>query len=139
MPPLPLDLRERGTGRVLVAVVFVCVAVLTIGLIGASPFALAVFTGATRHWERLSFIGQTYGAASAVLSVLALIGVVVTLRIQAGESKTAREHAIRQSNIELVKMAMDDPVYNECWGPALALADETRQRQWVYVNLILSQ
>jgi hypothetical protein len=60
-------------------VTLILVMLLVVGLIGASPLALNGFQGAKDHWERLSFIGQTYGAASAILSVLALIGVVATL------------------------------------------------------------
>jgi uncharacterized membrane protein len=53
--------------------------VVAVALIGISPIALGSFHGATRKWERLSFIGQTYGAASAIVSVLALVGIVLTL------------------------------------------------------------
>lgn len=45
----------------------ILVVVLSVSLIGVSPLALDVFRGSTSHWDRLSSIGQTYGAASAVL------------------------------------------------------------------------
>lgn len=73
----------------------VLVALLIVGLIGASPLALDGFQRTRTHWERLSFIGQTYGAASAVLSVFALIGVVTRLIFQAHETRLAREEAQR--------------------------------------------
>ena len=31
------------------------------------------------NWERLSYVGQTYGAVSALLDALALVGVVVSV------------------------------------------------------------
>jgi hypothetical protein len=124
---------------VLVVVTLLLIVLLAIGLIAASPAVLELYGGATGEWERLSFIGQTYGAASAVLSVLAVIGVVVTLRLQARETKLAREEARRQAIADLLKMAMDDPDLSECWGPT-GLADPPKvQRQQIYVNLIVSE
>lgn len=66
---------------------------VVIGVIGASPWFLRAFDGPTTRWERLSFIGQTYGAASALLAVLALIGIVATLALQAQDTRIAREEA----------------------------------------------
>lgn len=87
-------------------IVILLIVVLSIGLIGASPFALDAFRGSTSYWNRLSAIGQTYGAASAVLSVLAVIGVAVTLVLQARDSRALRLQAIRESHIRLLEMAM---------------------------------
>lgn len=97
------------------------------------------FRGATARWERLSFIGQTYGAASTILAVLALIGVVVTLVLQAHETRLAREEARRAAIGDLLRMAMDDPDLDECWGPISAGQDLRRRRQQMYVNMILSE
>jgi hypothetical protein len=87
----------------------------------------------------LSFIGQTYGAASALLAVLALIGVVVTLVLQARETRTARQEARRTAIGDLLKMAMDDPELDECWGPVPAEEDPRTRRQMMYVNMIISE
>jgi hypothetical protein len=59
-------------------VILLLIVVLSVGLIGASPLALDAFRGSTSHWNRLSAFGQTYGAASAILSVLAVLGVADT-------------------------------------------------------------
>jgi hypothetical protein len=83
-------------------------------------------------------IGQTYGAAAALLSVLALAGVAVSLVLQARESKANREHGSRLIHTDLLKMAMDDSAYLECWGPYTSATDPVAQRQAMYVNLILS-
>jgi uncharacterized membrane protein (Fun14 family) len=45
-------------------------------------------------WARLSNIGQTYGAASAVLSAIALIGISLSLLVQA---RQARDERIRRN------------------------------------------
>ncbi|MFB9830962.1 DUF6082 family protein [Actinoallomurus acaciae] len=103
-----------------------------------SPLALDLFGGSAYSWARRGDIGQTYGAAAALLSVLALGGVAVSLVLQARESKANREHASRLIHTDLLKMAMDDPAYLERWGPYSSATDPVAQRQAMYVNLILS-
>ncbi|MBC6465289.1 DUF6082 family protein [Actinomadura alba] len=117
----------------------ILLAITIVGLIGISPLALDGFGGATIRWERRSLIGQTYGAASAILSVLALIGVVATLVFQARETKLAREEARRTAISDLLRMAMDDADLDECWGPVPAGEDATVRRQTMYVNMIISE
>src|SRR5215471_21034949 len=39
-------------------------------------------------WSLLSNIGQTYGAASAILSAVALIGISISLLVQVRQAKT---------------------------------------------------
>ena len=114
------------------------VVLLGVALISLSPLALGVFHGATAQWERLSFIGQTYGAASAIISVLALVGVVLTLGYQARETKRAREETRRQAIADLLKMAMEDPDLDECWGPMPAPDDQKSRKQQLCTNMIIA-
>jgi uncharacterized membrane protein len=123
----------------LTTVVLLLIAVTAVALIGISPVALGVFHGATGKWERLSFIGQTYGAASAIVSVLALVGIVLTLSYQAREAKLAREETRRQAVSDLLKMAMEDPDLDECWGPVPAPDDPKTRKQLLYTNVIVSE
>jgi len=118
------------------ALVFLLV-VVSLGLVVLSPFALDRF-GMSEAWGRRSEIGQTYGAAAALVSVLALAGISVSLVLQAREAKIAREYTSRAVHSELMRMAMDDPAYRECWGPFGASGDEVALRQHMYVNLIVS-
>lgn len=120
-------------------VVPVLILVALVGAFGVSPFLLDVFDGPTPLWERRSLIGQTYGAASAVLSVLALIGVAVALTLQAQETRLAREEARRAAIAELLKMAMDDPDLDACWGPIPPGQDPRIRRQQLYLNMIVSE
>lgn len=123
----------------LTAVLLLLIAVVAVALIGISPIALGIFHGATGKWERLSFIGQTYGAASAVVSVLALVGIVLTLSYQAREAKLAREETRRQAVSDLLKMAMEDPDLDECWGPVPPQEDPKTRKQLLYTNMIISE
>jgi hypothetical protein len=118
-----------------VAISLVSVAIILVAL---SPLALDLFGGSAHSWARRGDIGQTYGAAAALLSVFALAGVAASLVLQARESKANREHASRLVHTDLLKMAMDDPAYLECWGPYSSATDPVALRQAMYVNLILS-
>ncbi|MFW5416782.1 hypothetical protein J0910_09190 [Nocardiopsis sp. CNT-189] len=113
--------------------------VIAAALLGLSPLVLDGLGGGPGYWERLSFIGQTYGAASALLAGVALIGVAATLVLQARETRLSRENALRESNAELLRMAMEDPVYAACWGENLTDVGGIAQRQSMYTNMILSQ
>jgi hypothetical protein len=127
------------TGRQPYTVVVTLLIVLFgVALISLSPLALGTFRGATAQWERLSFIGQTYGAASAIVSVFALVGVVLTLGYQARETKRAREETRRQAIADLLKMAMEDPDLDECWGPVPASDDQKTRKQQLYTNMIIA-
>jgi hypothetical protein len=129
-------LRSLRTRYLVPALVFVLV-VVSIGLVVLSPFALDTF-GMSEEWRRRSEIGQTYGAAAALVSVLALVGISASLVLQAREAKIAREYTSRAVHSELMRMAMEDPVYRECWGRFGTDPDDVALRQHMYVNLIVS-
>lgn len=112
--------------------------ILAIVIVALSPFVLDDFGGKASSWTRRADIGQTYGAAAALLAVLALAGVAISLVLQARETKVNREHASRQVHTELIRMALDDPAYVECWGPYVDQENPVSTRQHGYVNLILS-
>lgn len=125
-------------GRAVFAVTILLLVIASIGLVVISPFALRGLDNDSQiDWNRLSVIGQTYGAVSAVIATVALSGVVVSLFIQGREIKEARKNARRAHHVELMRMAMDDPRYMECWGPYLTETFAT-ERQYTYVNLIVA-
>ncbi|MBG0828960.1 hypothetical protein HS041_14390 [Planomonospora sp. ID67723] len=125
--------------RVLTAALLLVVITLVAGLVAVSPLALGLLGDQAGDWERLSLIGQTYGAASTLLSVLALVGVAVSLVLQAREAKSDREQALRMLHADLMKMAMEDPLYRRAWGPFFDSDDPDTPREHMYVNLIVSQ
>lgn len=79
------------------------------------------------------------GAASAIVSVLALVGIVLTLSYQAREAKLAREETRRQAISDLLKMGMDAPDLDECWGPVPSPSDPRTRKQLLYTNMIISE
>ena len=113
---------------------------LIITFVALSPLALeklGLIKGA--NWARLSNIGQTYGAASALLTALALLGV-------ADRSCSRRERfawtwaqSSGELQLHLAEMSMNDPVYQRCWAVDPA-SYPTRDgwRQQVFLNLVFS-
>jgi hypothetical protein len=104
-----------------------------------SPFLLGALNSFDiTDWTRLSEIGQTYGAVSAVLSALALGAVAVSVSIQARQAKAGQIQAVRQFHLDLIRMQLDDlPTYLPCWGP-LDLPSPMAQRRHIYTNLVFS-
>lgn len=108
------------------------------GLVVASPLALPVLDGNGEDWERIGDIAQAYGAVSALLSGLAVVGVAASLFLQAREAKAARVQNGRTMHIELTKLAMDNPEYLDCWGGPDSSRTVLLRRQHLYVNLVMS-
>jgi uncharacterized membrane protein len=120
------------------------VALLTMGLIAIgglvilSPFALTELAHSRINWRQLSDIGQTYGAVSAMLSSLALVGVIVSLLFQSRDNQNAREQTTRTLQFELLRMAMEDPALMTAGGAPWDLdipSDSSSIRQFLYVQI----
>jgi hypothetical protein len=124
--------------RLMISSLLVLLAAAVIGLVAISPLALGGLGGLASDWNRLSLIGQAYGAASALLSVIALVGVGASLIFQSRENRASREQALRTSHAELMRLAMDEPLYAEIWAPLNPPGDFGVQRQHMYVNLVVS-
>jgi Family of unknown function (DUF6082) len=67
-------------------------------------------------WQRLSDVGQAFGAVSAVVSAIALVGIVTSLVIQQKQNRVMEEQTVRQRHFELVRLTMDDPKFLDVWG-----------------------
>ena len=121
--------RPASTGPLPARLLVISLVSLSVILVAVSPLALDLFDGSRNSWTRRGDIGRTYGAAAALLSVFALAGVAVSLVLQARESKANREQASRLIHTDLLKMAMDDPAYLECWGPYSSATEPVARRQ----------
>jgi len=131
-------LTHAAPRRALITTLLLLVVVIVSGLVAVSPFALNLLSPNATDWTQLSLIGQTYGAASALLAVIALLGVAVSLLMQAREARASRQYTLRSIHTELLRMAMDDPLYRRAWGPFFASDDHDAQREFMYVNLIIA-
>ena len=73
------------------------------------------------NWERLSYVGQTYGAVSVLLQVR--------------ESALSRVQAGRSRHFELIRMAMEDPLLMQAFH-SLTDSDEANRLN-AYVSLLI--
>lgn len=139
-------LRERDwfhtATRVSLGIAALLAVAAVLGFVVLSPFVLARLGGVGGlDWNRLSAIGETYGAAATLFTALSLGGIAVSLLLQAKDSKTAREQAVRTFHFELVRMKLDDPklLWAAGWPrPELrtpAEQDTDRIRQHLYANM----
>ncbi|HKT04895.1 MAG TPA: DUF6082 family protein [Rugosimonospora sp.] len=115
----------------------VLIALAALVLICLSPLALLAIDTNRIDWNRLSSIGQSYGAISAVLSAAAVGGVAVTLILQNEQAKDARRFAVREMHRELLRMAIDRPGLLDAWGPFPA-RDTATPELAVYTNLVVN-
>src|SRR5271155_2186177 len=89
-------------GTIIAAIAFMALIVL-------SPFGLRMLaTSFGLDWSSLANIGQTYDAVSALITALALGGVVISLLYQARDVGAARSQAIRTFQFELIRMELED-------------------------------
>jgi Family of unknown function (DUF6082) len=122
-------------------------AIMTVGLIAIvglvilSPFALAELTHFRHDWSQLSNIGQTFGAVSAVISSLALGGILASLLYQARSTRNAYEQMIRTLQLELIKMELADSSLMTAMGAPWDVnipSDSKSIRDFLYVQLWVS-
>lgn len=137
-PRINLRRRPWYRSRAATLALSVIAVVGAMGLVAASPLALPALDGNGEDWERIGNIAQAYGAVSALLSGLAVVGVAASLILQAKEAKAARIQSTRLMHIELTKMAMDNPEYLDCWGGPDSSRTVLLRRQHMYVNLAVS-
>jgi hypothetical protein len=77
-----------------------------------SPLLL-VSVGMLLHldWVNVTNIGQSYTGVSAILSALAVIGVIYSINLQGRQVELARSQAVRQMQFDLLRLAMDQKKY----------------------------
>jgi uncharacterized membrane protein len=125
-----------------VFIFLVTTALITIvGLVVLSPLALAGIAHFRSDWLQLSNIGQTYGAISAILSALALGGILASLLYQARDSRNSHEQITRTFQFELIKLELEDPSLMVALGAPWGLdipSDNASLRQFLYVQMWVS-
>lgn len=94
-------------------------------------------------WTELGNEGQAYGGIAEIFGMLAIVGVVASLVMQARESAANRAQMHRSFQADLLYKALDDPELLECWGAPLdrwrnSRGDTRKPKQATYVNLIFS-
>ena len=112
-----VNTRGGMSRNIIISLLVIALTAGILGLILLSPLLLRQMGGLGGvDWARLSNIGQTYGAASAVLSALAVGGVAISLFLQANQGRANQVQMVREYQRELVRILLDDPeLYLPCW------------------------
>ncbi|MGA2825135.1 MAG: DUF6082 family protein [Streptosporangiaceae bacterium] len=115
-------LRKSGLG-----VVFLLVNLAVLWLILISPLFLQQIEKIKGiSWSNLANVGQTYGAASAILSAIALIGIALSFTLQLRQSRTERIRLVRDRRIQLLETVIDAP---HLYGPVIGMSEEVTADQ----------
>jgi hypothetical protein len=86
---------------------------------------------------RASDLDRAYAAASAMISVLALCGVIISLTLQWRQVQVSQAVAAKERHFELVMLAFEDPRLVFEQSPLLQ-TDHDR-RVWMHSNLWMTQ
>jgi hypothetical protein len=106
---------------------------VAMGSVLSFPLLLERLFRSESGYSRISDIGQAYGAASAVISAVALAVLVVG---QFRQTNRARLQALSDVTDELVQLAMDEPRYRQCWGARMA-PDDIDEALFYYCNRMI--
>lgn len=102
--------------RMKIALIAIIVIAVVIGILFA-PVGLELLGKENRNWTLLGNVGQAYGGISAVISALALIGVIGTLLIQAHQHTLDRMTAVRGRQAQIYSVIREDPLlYGQVLG-----------------------
>ncbi len=74
-------------------------------------------------WQTISDIGQAVGALGTVISALALVGVVHSLRLQHRQARASEEEVVRGMRNDLMLVALENEEYLPLWGFPHALSN----------------
>ncbi|MCW2944413.1 MAG: hypothetical protein JWR24_1130 [Actinoallomurus sp.] len=112
----------------------------TLFLVLSSPFYLQWLAGLRKaDWTEIGNIGQAYGAASAILSALALLGIAISVTLQVREHFANRIQIVRGQHFRLLELAMENP---ELYMPLLGFDGEKRtvdeMRQHLYTTMLVN-
>ena len=123
--------------RSVVTILLTAVAILAITTLAIiSPLLLDVLSVRLNiDSQRVSELGQSYGAASALLSAAALGVLAVSTVVQIRQTKVGQLHAVRSFQLELLRMALDNPEYREALGVDLNALNVSEWRRHAYLNL----
>jgi hypothetical protein len=123
--------------RKITAVVAAAMASVAISMgVLLSPMLIGSLSQSGQDWTRLSEIGEAYGPVSALLATLALAAVSVSLLLQRSQLGHERLWLQREMTLNLLKIAMDNPIYRQCWGARIS-PDEVDESLFYYINLML--
>lgn len=108
----------------------VIIAVIILGIVFA-PLGMDWISKTSRDWTVLGNVGQAYGGVSALISAIALTGVVGSLLLQARQHSLDRITAVRGRQAALYHIVREDP--NMYWPIMGGVSgDESSVKRWTF-------
>jgi Family of unknown function (DUF6082) len=101
-----LRLTIRSYVRIAALVIIVVVVIIVIAL---APLGMAALAKGRENWPLLANVGQAYGGISALISAIALVGVIGALLIQTNQHRLDRLTAIRGRQAQIYSVARENP------------------------------
>jgi hypothetical protein len=129
-----MPLRAHGHQTATVVAIVTGTGLLLVGFFASPLILLLIDRAFDADWTRLANIGQTYGAASALLAGLAVGGVAASLAMQVRQVRISQIQAARMMHVELMQMLTADPVLRST-SPAAIGVSEDQWRRSIYTNL----
>lgn len=122
-------------GRLLIVVALASGVVGMSTLVAVSPLLVDwLYRGG--DWTQPGNVGQAYGAASAILAALALGIVGISLILQRTQFKRHQRAKRRDCTRDIVKLALEEPAYAQCWGSRFA-PGHVDERLFFYTNFLV--
>jgi hypothetical protein len=136
--PMPGPSQNRNRAYVNRVVLLAAIAVLVataLYLIVVSPLLFARAGDENADWSQYADIGTAYGGVSAVLSGLALCGIVGSLVLQRRQGIAEQIAAERQRHFDIISLSLNDLELLAAIEPSAA--DRPHARQEAYINLMM--
>jgi hypothetical protein len=76
------------------------------------------------NWGELSDVGQALGA---LLSGAALVGAVVSLRLQRRQTQVSAFEALRNVRMQLLQFAIENPQFLRLWGHGMRAEEDAQE------------
>ncbi|MGI5228519.1 DUF6082 family protein [Actinoallomurus sp. CA-142502] len=135
----PWRLPERAARPVLL-VIWTTAAVVGLAAVLMSPFALrAIDRLPGLDWAGLADVGQTYEAVAALLTVPTFGGVMISLLAQRREVHTGQEQTALLTQIELARIAIENPELITVDGTIASPSSLAQARRDTLMNLWMSK
>jgi len=126
--------RRRLSTRTFSTTGAVVAIVATATILLASPFVLSAVAPFSDDWSKLSDVGQSYGAAAAVFSGLAFIGVMFTLFTLNRQSAFQQALSLRTLHVDVLRTVIEHPDYERAMRDG---DNDDHLPLWAYFNLRL--
>jgi uncharacterized membrane protein len=117
--------------------IYIAIGTVSLAILTLCSVAVVAWIGdiGDYNWTVLGNVGQSFGLAATIFSALVFTALVWSINLQVRESRAQRLETHRQTHIQLIGMALDDPDLMVAWPFDQGTLQS--QRRHFYLNLWL--